>query len=338
MLLVSMLFQVLCQGCSCLELFDVRASHTTRPISFIFLSHTTTEHLIGSGKQQQLEEEYQCTILLIGKGSNNGNNNSNLPHLLITMKGYDTRQLGRVRRALEDSLIDYIVQNTPEEQYRDKTNRRRPPPALGRLLYSLALSAANASPKMKDRSRHRTVLGRDVYSIQQQIATAGGGGDHEEYEHYAPPAKKVWMNVVELPYDEETGEYHGRFLSGRNGSLFQYYRTKFNCQVNVYGVWGDRERGGGEEEEGEAVSSSSSSNTTMICNPYVLVTSKEGKRNVDNCLQFIEHRIREHQEQFGVSRDRVSEKVASMRRENRTNGGSGGGRRPRRVGGESPAE
>merc|ERR1712154_440888 len=90
-------------------------------------------------------------------------------------------------------------------------------------------------------------------------------------------------NAVELPRDDDAQEYHGRFLVGRNGRRLEYYRTKFLCQVEVYGVWGDED--------------------DLMCAPYVLVTSEEGKHNVDRCLQFIEHRIREHEEKYGASRE-----------------------------------
>jgi hypothetical protein len=113
------------------------------------------------------------------------------------MEGTDIRQLGRARRALEDALIDYIIENTPEID-----DQRSPPPSLGRLLYSLALSAANSSPKTKDHSEHRTVLARAHYPM----TTLRRQGNKT--------TKKVWMNVVELPVDEH-GTFHGRFLAGR---------------------------------------------------------------------------------------------------------------------------
>lgn len=195
-----------------------------------------------------------------------------LPHLHITMSGHDVRQLGRLRRALEDSLIDYVIENTPEQE-----DARNAPPSLGRLLYSLALSAANASPKTKDHTPNRTVLARShypmIYHTRRTIEEGANG----------PPTKKVWMNVIELPQDDSTSEYHGRFLAGKQGSLLEYYRTKFNCRVDIYGVWGD-----GDDD--------------LMCAPYVLCTSEEGKSNVDRCLQFIEHRVREHEEKYGASR------------------------------------
>eukprot|EP00970_Alexandrium_tamarense_P010571 scaffold2161_cov212-Alexandrium_tamarense.AAC.33 len=227
-----------------------------------------TKHLVGGGKKADLEKEYECTILVTGEGSGGKDPSApgyDLPHLLVTMSGYDIRQLGRVRRALEDSLIEYIIENTPDNE---ESDRRRPPPSLGRMLYSLALSSANASPKTKDHSKHRTVLARAHYGHQ-----APRRDRSDQYEHYAPPSRKVWSNVVELPTDE-SGDYHGRFLAGKNGSLLEYYRTKFNCQVNIYGVWG---------EDGE-------NDPQLMCEPYVLVTSEEAKQNVDSCLKFIEVR------------------------------------------------
>lgn len=187
------------------------------------------------------------------------------------MSGHDVRQLGRLRRALEDSLVDYVIENTPEQE-----DKRNAPPSLGRLLYSLALSAANASPKTKDHTPNRTVLARSHYPMSyhtRRTVEEGGNG---------PPTKKVWMNVIELPTDDDTSEYHGRFLAGKQGSLLEYYRTKFSCRVDIYGVWGDDD--------------------DLMCEPYVLVTSEEGKSNVDRCLQFIEHRVREHEEKYGASR------------------------------------
>ena len=187
------------------------------------------------------------------------------------MSGHDVRQLGRLRRALEDSLVDYVIENTPEQE-----DKRNAPPSLGRLLYSLALSAANASPKTKDHTPNRTVLARSHYPMSyhtRRTVEEGANG---------PPTKKVWMNVIELPTDDETSEYHGRFLAGKQGSLLEYYRTKHSCRVDIYGVWGDED--------------------DLMCEPYVLVTSEEGKSNVDRCLQFIEHRVREHEEKYGASR------------------------------------
>lgn len=103
------------------------------------------------------------------------------------------------------------------------------------------------------------------------------------------------MNSKELPHDENTGEFHGRFLAGKNGSLLEYYRTKFHCRVDIYGVWntgdGDDDENGGVEE-------------ALAVDPYVLVTSEESKSCVDRCLQFIEHRILEHEEKWGVSRNK----------------------------------
>lgn len=87
------------------------------------------------------------------------------------------------------------------------------------------------------------------------------------------------MNVIELPQDSSTSEYHGRFLASRH--FMNYYKNHFHCRVDIYGVWGDADH--------------------LMCAPYVLITSDE-KVNVDKCIQYIEHRIREHEEKFGVSR------------------------------------
>mmetsp|Transcript_25536 Transcript_25536/g.53941 ORF Transcript_25536/g.53941 Transcript_25536/m.53941 type:complete len:202 (-) Transcript_25536:234-839(-) len=184
------------------------------------------------------------------------------------MSGHDVRNLGRLRRALEDSLVDYIIENTPEQE--DSAN---PPPSLGRLLYSLGLSAANASPKTKDHTPDRSVLARSHFPIYLHTRRDTGNGVNLV-------TKKVWMNVIELPQDSNTNEYHGRFLASR--SFMNYYKNHFHCRVDIYGVWGD-----GQE--------------SLMCAPYVLITSDE-KINVDKCIQYIEHRIREHEEKFGVSR------------------------------------
>mmetsp|Transcript_25461 Transcript_25461/g.43460 ORF Transcript_25461/g.43460 Transcript_25461/m.43460 type:complete len:311 (+) Transcript_25461:57-989(+) len=254
-----------------------------------------TKFLVGNGSKEKLEDEYECTLTISGHGS--GTNDPkvpgfHLPHLLITMTGHDVRQLGRLRRALEDALVDYIIEQTPE-----KEDKRIPPPSLGRLLYSLALSAANASPKTKDRAPNRTVLSRSPSPFY--VFTRARSNDRQETR--GPPVKKVWMNVMELPQDESTKEYHGRFLAGRNGSLLEYYRTKFECRVDIYGVWGDGGKGGeGEGEDGDG-DNGNADEEVLLCSPYVLVTS-EDKKSVDRCLQFIEHRIREHEEKFGVSR------------------------------------
>lgn len=256
-------------------------------------TNDVTKHLVGSGKKKFLESEYECNIVLTGHGSGTKDPSLpgfHLPHLLVTLKGTDSRQIGRVRRALEDSLVDFIFVTTP--QTADDKGRTPLPPSLGRLLYALALSSANASPKTKDHTPHRTVLARAHYSRHYQNypgpVDAARNAAGTEREHYAPPTKKCWMNVVELPRDtNEPHEFHGRFLAGKNGSLLEYYRTKFQCRVDIYGVWGEE-----------------SSDPALMCEPYVLVTSEEGKQNVDRCLQFIEHRIREHEEKWGVSRVR----------------------------------
>jgi hypothetical protein len=113
---------------------------------------------------------------------------------------------------------------------------------------------------------------------------------------------KVWMNIVELPKDEE-GNYHGMFLAGRGGRLFEFYRERFACRVDIYGDFN-------KDDDAERHDNAS----PMLCDPYVLVSSREGKANVDDCLQFIEHRIRDHAERFGVSRDRDVERLGEQRR------------------------
>mmetsp|Transcript_25704 Transcript_25704/g.42154 ORF Transcript_25704/g.42154 Transcript_25704/m.42154 type:complete len:205 (+) Transcript_25704:380-994(+) len=186
------------------------------------------------------------------------------------MTGADVRQLGRLRRAIEDSLVDYIIENTPEQE-----ESANPPPSLGRLLYGLGLSAANASPKTKDHTPDRAVLARSHFPIYLHTRK-----DDNNVGGQNLITKKVWMNVLELPMDSTSQEYHGRFLASK--SFMNYYRNHFHCRVDIYGVWGD-----GEEQ--------------LMCAPYVLITSEE-KSNVDKCIQYIEHRIREHEEKFDVSR------------------------------------
>lgn len=232
-----------------------------------------TKFLVGKGKGKQLEEEYESTVTITGAGSGTKDPRSpgyHLPHLLVTMGGSDVRQLGRLRRALEDLIVEYIIENTPEQE-----ESANPPPSLGRLLYNLGLSSANASPKTKDHTPDRTVLARSHFPIYLHTKrdTNTDGGRHNLI------TKKVWMNVVELPQDNSSQEYHGRFLASK--SLMSYYRNHFHCRVDIYGVWGDVEQ--------------------LMCAPYVLITSEE-KVNVDKCIQYIEHRIREHEDKFGFSR------------------------------------
>ena len=69
----------------------------------------------------------------------------------------------------------------------------------------------------------------------------------------------------------------------RGGSLFQFYRERYNCQVDIYGVWGD------EDDD-----------PRLLCDPYVLITSEESKQQVDRCIQFIGYRIKEHEEKYGA--------------------------------------
>ena len=169
-------------------------------------------------------------------------------------------------------LVDYIIEHTPDME---EENHANPPPSLGRLLYSLGISSANASPNTKDHRPDRTVLARSHFPLSLHTKRNPDG----DGLHLA--TKKVWMNVVELPQDSETQEYHGRFLASK--SFMNYYRTHFHCRVDIYGVWGENPL------------------DQLMCAPYVLITSEE-KVNVDKCIQYIEHRIREHEEKFNVSR------------------------------------
>mmetsp|Transcript_8285 Transcript_8285/g.14965 ORF Transcript_8285/g.14965 Transcript_8285/m.14965 type:complete len:310 (+) Transcript_8285:119-1048(+) len=260
------------------ESLQVRTMEVPRWLSTL----DVTKYLVGHGKKRSLEEEYECTIVISGHGSGTKDPTIpgfHLPHLLVTISGHDVRLIGRLRRVLEDSLIDYVIENTPEPE-----DHRTPPPSLGRLLYSLALSAANASPKTKDHTPDRTVLARSHYPFYLHTRKSHRDSNNDNNNQRGPPTKRVWMNVMELPQDDDTEEYHGRFLAGKNGSLLEYYRTKFQCRVDIYGVWG--------EDDAD----------DLMCAPYVLVTSEESKHNVDKCLQFIEHRVREHEEKYGASR------------------------------------
>ncbi|KAL7546170.1 hypothetical protein ACHAWF_009511 [Thalassiosira exigua] len=244
-----------------------------------------TKHVVGGGRKKVLEEEYECTVVVTGKGSGTRDKKApgyDLPHLLVTMSGTDVRSLGRLRRALEDSLIQYILDNAPEQE-EDNAN---PPPSLGRLLYNLGLSAANASPKTKDHTPDRTVLTRSHFPVQpykrrEVPQDEGDGDDANNHRRRDRGARKVWMNVLELPRDPTTNEYHGRFLASR--SFMNYYKSHFHCRVDIYGVWADGTVG-------------------LMCAPYALITSEE-KGNVDRCIMYVEHRIREHEEKFGVSRE-----------------------------------
>lgn len=223
------------------------------------------------------------TITGLGSGTKDPNSPGfGLPHLLVTMSGRDVRQLGRLRRALEDELIDYVLEHTLEQE--DSAN---PPPSLGQLLYGLGLSSANASPKTKDRAPDRSVLARSHFPIylhtRKDKDQATGDGEKGGGAGQRLITKKVWMNALELPRDADTQEYHGRFLASK--SLMNYYRTHFHCRVDIYGVWGDADKA---QEQ-------------LMCAPYVLITSEE-KANVDRCIQYVEHRIREHEEKFEVSR------------------------------------
>jgi len=188
-----------------------------------------------------------------------------LPYLRVTFTGSDVRQLGRIRREIEDLLIDYVIQNSPPPK--EAVN---PPPSLGRLMYALGMSASSASPNTKDRRPDRTVLCRSHFPAFPHTRRGKSGQQS---------AKKVWMNILELPQDTSTGEYHGKFLAGHN--FRNYYKNHLNCRVDIYGVWGDMDE--------------------LMCAPYVLISSPE-KVNVDKCIMYVEHRIRDQEDQKGVSR------------------------------------
>ena len=258
-------------------------------------SPKNTGYLVGTGRERlkALEEEHECAIVITGHGSGSRDRKlpgHGLPHLLVTMTGTDVRSLGRLRRSFEHRLINYVIENSPTNK-RDEVEGGgekvvRPPPSLGRLLYSLGISHADSSPRTKDRRPDRTVLARSptLPSLYDRLRHEGGDDDGLETEF---KTRKVWMNVCELPKDPTTLEHHGRFLASK--SLRTYYRDHFKCRVDVFGVWGDdgEGMGGGMED--------------MMCAPYVMVTSDE-KVNVDKCLVHIEHRIREHEEKFKVKR------------------------------------
>ena len=78
---------------------------------------------MANGKGKALEEEYEATIVIAGEGSGTRDPNvpgHDLPHLLVTMSGADVRELGRLRRAIEDELIQYVIKNAPDRD-RDRT-------------------------------------------------------------------------------------------------------------------------------------------------------------------------------------------------------------------------
>lgn len=253
------------------------------------------EYLNKSIAEKNLEKEYECIVELSGLGTSNVNSDNNT-HLLITMKGTNTRQLGRARRSLENILIAH-VDNINRKN--DTNNNDVPyPPSLGRLLYSLALSATDNSPRWRDQNAYRTVLGRAKLPLFT--------------------GNKVWMNIVELPKDDE-GNHHGVFLAGRGGRLFETYKERFGCRVDVYGDFTKKEDA--KKKDYHAL--------PLLCDPYVLVTSKDSKANVDSCLQFIEHRILEHSEKFGVGRTAEVEKVGKERRMRRMNNKKEGGQQSR---------
>ena len=250
-----------------------------------------TGHIVGKGGERRtaLEEEYLCKIVLTGHGSGSKDPNApgyNLPHLLVTMTGTDTRSLGRARLAIEHLLIDFVIENSPKKEVVNANGETIvvPPPSLGRLFYSLGISAADASPRTLDRRPDRTVLARSptLASLSNRLNTAR----KDLNANFEFKTRKIWMNVSELPQDPKTLEYHGRFLASK--SLRTYYRTTFKCRVDVIGVW-DTEEGGGACVD------------DLMCAPYVLITSDE-KVNVDKCITHVEHRIREHEEKFEMSR------------------------------------
>lgn len=203
------------------------------------------------------------------------------------MSGTDVRNLGRLRRTLEDTLIDYIIENTPTVVI----GSVNPPPSLGRLLYHFGISASDAAPNTKDHRPDRTVLARSHFPFY--LHTKRERGLNSSNPNHLP-TKKVWMNVMELPRDESTGEYHGRFLVNR--VCMNYYRN-MECRVDIYGVWGGKSGEDDDEEDGDE----QIGGNDLLCDPYVLITGSE-KVNVDKCVQFIEYRIREHEERFGVER------------------------------------
>jgi hypothetical protein len=134
------------------------------------------------------------------------------------------------------------------------------------------------------------------------------------------------MNVIELPKDEE-GNFHGMFVAGKGGRLFEFYQEKYQCRVDIFGDFDQKaenqDKNACEGDDNGDDAAHIAGTRKSLCDPYVLVTSKEGKQNVDNCLQFIEHRIRDHQERWGVSRDREIEQVGLKRRMKRSAGERG---------------
>ena len=254
-----------------------------------------SEFLVANGRGKVLEDEYECTIFITGHGSGSKDPDlpgQDLPHQLITMSGTDVRNLGKLRRDLEDKLIDYIIENTPNAH----VSGVNPPPSLGRLLYHFGLSAANAQPNTKDHRSDRSVLARSHFPFY--LHTKRERGMNSSNPNHLP-TKKVWMNVVELPRDAD-GEYHGRFLV--NKVCVNNYRN-MECRVDIYGVWGGKGADDDDDDDGDEGEDQNhgGGGNDLLCDPYVLVTGSE-KANVDRCVQFIEYRIREHEERFGVER------------------------------------
>jgi len=143
------------------------------------------------------------------------------------MTGTDTRSLGRARLAIEHLLIDFVIENSPKKEVVNANGDTIivPPPSLGRLFYSLGISAADASPRTLDRRPDRTVLARSptLTSLSNRLKTERKDLD----ANFEFKTRKIWMNVCELPQDPKTLEYHGRFLASK--SLRTYYRTTLKC-------------------------------------------------------------------------------------------------------------
>lgn len=257
-----------------------------------------TKYLVGHGRAKALQEEYECVVFITGHGSGSKDPNlpgNDLPYQLITMSGTDNRNLGRIRRDLEDKLIDYIIEHTPSHAH-VSGGSVNPPPSLGRLLYHFGLSASNAQPNTKDHRPDRTVLARSHFPFS--LHTMRERGIKSSNPNHLP-TKKVWMNVMELPRDESTGEYHGRFLVSR---VCKNNYMNMECRVDIYGVWGGKGADDDDgDDNGEEDHHDGGGGSELLRDPYVLITGSE-KSNVDRCVQFIEYRIREHEEQFGLSR------------------------------------
>lgn len=204
-----------------------------------------TGFLVGKGgeKKHQLEQRTKCRIKITGKGSGSRmQDNSSKDHMEVIIRArsgkYWQNVVGRARREVEDLLIKYVG--------KDKSR--------GRLLYELGVRAREAADKkaggVERDSSATAVFQRAYYDLSH----------------------KVWMDIVELPYDRR-GNVHGRFLVGPHGETIKRVGEESNCRIAVHGAF---------EEE-------------MLCDPYVVISAEEVS-SVAKGRRAIRAMIREHQE------------------------------------------